>query len=344
MRQRIVQVATDRVAVFLAYLCEPQDWRRQTDLVVGQVNALMDFFKARLHREYFHQPCISHTGISSHHHDWMPDASLLGLPLELRHYIYDQVAATVLVSEDALGWPYMWLENVPLMQLMLTCTQIHDEYVQRCRHRGNLRIHTIGHVLPEIRFRGSALDLLVNVGLVVFTLSWLSAVKTRTQEEVREFVFSVRASGVKNHRCFLMVSVSSCTTKSNASEGVVFRDKIRLMLRELESFMHGNAKVLVKVDMKDMPDPDDPCTWPPDTRFPIREIVRIWSALVDMRGMFAMAHDRSLSWPRPGNLQVIGVLDTPLYCSMARNSREVFESLRALERGEIDTVVWPDFV
>jgi len=73
-----------------------------------------------------------------------------------------------------------------------------------------------------------------------------------------------------------------------------------------------------------------------------RDAIEMLERMFHKSTIFGLEQDRSVYWPGTGRLQITGVLCTPLFCTLAKNSDEVKVNREALGRGETETVVVPD--
>ncbi|KAK5731175.1 hypothetical protein LTR15_001114 [Elasticomyces elasticus] len=112
------------------------------------------------------------------------------------------------------------------------------------------------------------------------------------------------------------------------------RSKLVTLLDHLHALVSPNARVQLRIDLSDFPEPLDPYTW---CWFEEHGTYKFWHHLVaafHQDTIVSLEHDTALAWPLPGNFTVCGQLRLPLWCAMASNSAEIMETRKAWAAGE----------
>ncbi|KAK3617389.1 hypothetical protein LTR56_012765 [Elasticomyces elasticus] len=293
------------------------------------------------------------------------DCHLLRLPREMRNEIYSHTTSRVVplssytsdllpvddgeASEDDESdtaeeaeeinhdhtLPTAGMSSHLSLNLLLVNRQIHDEYVEYAKPRQifyiDIGTKDVPQALGELRLIPNMPDdaLKATKHFHLF-MNWSVVLHSAGNEQYAKFFTDHTKDELLNQ-----LDITWTPSK-------VLRDKLQAFLVTIRSLIHPNAKVAIFIDLGGMPDPGDPFTW---------ERLRNANGDFERPSPSDMVHalhldtlrelETMLVWPDAGHLDVEGIAIMTLWCSLATNSAEVADSLRAWRLGSGERTVVP---
>ena len=125
--------------------------------------------------------------------------------------------------------------------------------------------------------------------------------------------------------------------------------------------LRADTRLRVHVNLNGLPEPEIPYhmrpsdkddfaafSLPPSTPTPVgmphpSSLPAILGRMFRPSIISSLATDRSIDWPKPGNLSVEYHLTTPLYCTIATNGRVIKQNQADLQAGLTTEVIQPVF-
>ncbi|KAK3628754.1 hypothetical protein LTR56_018342 [Elasticomyces elasticus] len=254
----------------------------------------------------------------------------LSMPRELRDVIYEYTTKDILFlgverennNEDSVSFslrkmatPEVTIFHVANSGLLCANRQIHDEYVEQIQPRSTLLVELHCCLTPHLK----ALNI---ASMIPATI--LGRIK---QVAVLFSCWSILDfdNGPQSSDWFR----SGLTSRRDLPWTPAKGEDLLLEQSHNTAYVNPDARVEIRVDFANFPDPSDPYTWDgPDYLF--------WDHLYNafhQDTIFQLAHDRSLAWPAAGNLKVCGHLKLPLWSPKASNSAEIMEGRKAWVAG-----------
>ncbi|KAK4963392.1 hypothetical protein LTR10_001020 [Elasticomyces elasticus] len=260
----------------------------------------------------------------------------LSLPRELRDVIYGYTTVDMLFRgkqpDNGLKWtsitalmpetPDVTVFGVAKSGLLYVNRQIHDEYIDHVQPRSGhqTKFHTaqtpflqaldISAIVPRMN-----LSKIKSVDMVVSSWCFLDA-------DDSDRMYDWLLSGETHRRDLEWTPAKE------------LRSKLVTLLDRLHALMSPDARVQLRIDLSDFPEPLDPYTW---CWFEEHGTYKFWHHLVaafHQDTIVSLEHDTALAWPLPGNFTVCGQMRLPLWCAMASNSAEIMETRKAWAAGE----------
>ncbi|KAK5677745.1 hypothetical protein LTS10_009628 [Elasticomyces elasticus] len=244
------------------------------------------------------------------------------------------------IDEDDISVrPMAGMLGLMISSILLVNRQIHDEYVDFVKARQRVFIDLGGEdvlaTLEPLRLRqDTSTGLLKSVRHVHIFMKWSAVLHSAADERFSKFV-------VDHTNLELLDQESLSWTPAK-----VLRDKLRAFLGLISLLFCRDATVVIHIDLGDFPDPEDPFTWKPALGSEAGVVGTTVKSMVHafhINTIRGLEHDTTLDWPTPGHLKIEGMIRMPLWCSMATNSNEVAEGLRAWRQGLSDQVILPQY-
>ncbi|KAK5695211.1 hypothetical protein LTR97_008717 [Elasticomyces elasticus] len=241
-----------------------------------------------------------------------PRYHILLLPREMRNRIYDFLHVnprlTIRTIEECHDHdiPHVRLFGAALPSILCVNHQINEEYAEQVRH-GGAAIHVSLRecnmfALGNLELKAGVVSgALRSIRSVAIELHWALVGKIETKDEIHDF-WSIMVP-----RPYLdQADVQWTPSKA-------LRSKLSAFVESIEPFVHPDAEVRLNIELNDLPEVQDPYTW---TKFKAgRNTAVAMLQAFHAETFFGMEEDTDRSWPKAGNLKVLGVLNVPLTCS-----------------------------
>ncbi|KAK5727926.1 hypothetical protein LTR17_012349 [Elasticomyces elasticus] len=267
-----------------------------------------------------------------------PRCHLLLLPPELRNRIYDflhvnpRLTIQTIEEDHDLDVPYVRLFGAASPIMLCVNHQIKEEYAEQVRCGGaaiyvNLRGCNMS-ALGNLKLKaGVASGALRSVRSVAIELHWTFVAETETEDEMTDFLLTMAA----RH--------SDDQADIEWTPSRTLRSKLSAFIESMEPFVYPGAEVKITIELNKLPEIQDPYTWANfssgmDTAAEMLQAFHVET-------FFSMEDDTDRSWPKAGNLKVLGILKVPLTCSMATNSSKIVAGRRRWESDGRSRVTMP---